>query len=140
MRLLILSLLLSTSAMSQVTIGIGAGVSKHPIAELNAGVLLRETLLIDIGLQSMISKRSNAVTQFQWRIGYQINGSVLLTPYTGMSLHYVSSDNRSLNTVKPLFGLEIGKPFTYETGRLYMNTSLSGKVVVVSAGVRYLFN
>lgn len=128
----------------QITMGLGAGYSaRHqmPTAEVSAGAILKETFVIEGTIQTHLSRKAEAGAQLQWRMGVQLNryGNVIFTPFSGMSYHLKSTDNKALNETKPLFGLEAAIPFKYESGRAYAAGTVSGKTYIVSVGVKYLF-
>ena len=135
---------LSIISHGQIFLQAGAGYSlkaKSPTVELMAGGIFRDQLVISGGLQTHTQNVKTNACLFQGRLGFQIHASeyTRIIPYVGVSQFYKSSDNKELNITRPLFALEVNQELNAPGASVYLGSSLSGSLVIVSAGMRFSF-
>lgn len=136
--------IISVAGNCQAFVQMGAGLNPNagvPTVELFGGGVFRQSLVLAAGFQSHTTHVKDKACLFQGRIGIQVKPSetVVITPYFGATQLYRSSDNKSLNEVRPLFALEISQQMRVEEGKVYAGASLSGKLLIVSVGIRFSF-
>lgn len=144
LSILLLTVIIAIDGNAQFGVQMGAGYSpkyKSPTAELFMGATFMKKLTLAAGFQTHLTNIKQTGCLFQGRIGFQVNPSetVSIIPYIGATQLYRSADNKALNEVRPLFALEVAKQLWVNGVKLYGATCVSGRTVIISAGIRLSF-
>lgn len=148
MKLLVLIgsfLILTLSSKAQFNLSIGAGYSWNrtgaaeafagyntPLINFSAGFQAHTTTVVKNGL----------VMQLRAGHDFNIDKSVFITPFAGFAYHYLSADDKNLNSSKVVYGLQISKAIVTKFDdniRFYLSQSKTGEYYFLTVGVMGLF-
>lgn len=141
-KVIILSelVLLAVFCKGQFSLGVGAGVSTHsPMAQLSINYQMLR-MGADVGYSASLSASHPAYLTGQMYVNIDIGERLKLQPMGGMAYRYFSNDNKELNYLKPIYGVEINKTTGNDRGLWYFRYSLTDKEIIFVVGVRGIIN
>lgn len=132
------------AANAQFSLGIGAGYSSKnsPVMELQVSNVTPRGLAFSAGYQVHISNRVSNPAIIQAKAGYQLplGAWASLIPSAGYAFHLHSTDNKAMNKHTYLLSAQLERITKTERGLIYLNTTYSNKIFIVTIGIKGLFN
>jgi hypothetical protein len=141
MRTLFL-LLLTWNASGQVSLSAGAGGSTRLSLIMESEVQVKkDQALIGAGFNAHMSNDVRDPVIIFARGGYlvPIDKNWSITPHAGISYHFYSNNKASLVSKEWLASLQIEKQMEYEFGKFYLNCMYTGRIFLLSLGLKAVF-